>query len=189
MADDMRSRRISVIADDRTVVVAGEAYACPEDGLFPADLHALQWSGSGRMPGHIERKIGDSHGFVDFERMAPFVEAWILAKGRSDAAKLAAAEALAVVRKEEANALAAHEAQKVESAAAMEAHHKAEAERLAAHDAKNARRGADLEVLQARWKAELDARIAEEEARIAEHATHTATAMGATHQVEVDEKR
>ncbi len=89
MAD--QHSRISVIADDSTVVIDGVALTCE---LPPDDnLRALQWQSGRKVPGTIERRRGGGEGFHDFARVQPYVTAWQTAKAKKDAEEAAAARA------------------------------------------------------------------------------------------------
>jgi hypothetical protein len=83
---DFKTCAINVIADDKIVSVNGEAYKVRM--AIPAELHALRWVPSATDPklrGYIERKVGDSHHFGDFEaNLGAFVKAWEVAKSEAD---------------------------------------------------------------------------------------------------------
>src|SRR3990167_3101545 len=94
----MQDRAITVNADDRTVVVDGEAYRVGVDARFPEDIQSIQWTPAlqredGRH-GYIQRKVGESHGFADFAVIEPYLQLWRSAKTAADLAAKARQEEL-----------------------------------------------------------------------------------------------
>lgn len=84
---DFTQAAITVVADDRIVLVNGEAFKV---GIgFPAELHAMRWVPANKPEhrGFIERKVGDSHAFQDFGNIQPYVKAWEIAKAEAEQAK------------------------------------------------------------------------------------------------------
>lgn len=79
--------RVTIIRDDNTVLVDGEAYAV-DCSSFPADFHALQWEGiSGEVEyrtvvcSHCNTRSKKPNLFVnDMTPYLPYVDAWTKAK-------------------------------------------------------------------------------------------------------------
>lgn len=97
--DKEQRMRVSIIKDNGTVNVDGEAYAVDCTSL-PADFHALQWDGTSgeieyRMTvcSHCNARSKKPNLFInDMTAYLPYVDAWTVSK---EAARVAAAEAQA----------------------------------------------------------------------------------------------
>lgn len=89
--------RVSIIKDNNTVNVDGEAYAVDCTGL-PVDFHALQWDGtSGEIEyrmvvcSHCSTRSKKPNVFInDMTSYLPYVDAWTVAKQAADGLRRAA---------------------------------------------------------------------------------------------------
>lgn len=88
--------RVTIIRDDNTVIVDGEAHHV-DCSTLPTDFHALQWAGD---LGEIEyRMLNCAHcggrskkqnvTIADMVPYQPYVDGWRVAKATADAARAA----------------------------------------------------------------------------------------------------
>lgn len=125
--------RVSVIVEDRTVVVDGVALIVevPPESV---GIHAIQWD-SDSARGSIERTDGHGHVLTDDKIVAPYVAAWRAARNIKLAVDAEAAKAAAAETDREAEKVAAA-AERRRQAAKHLAKSSAEAEK-AAQEAKD----------------------------------------------------
>jgi len=114
---------VQVIGPAKCVAVDGRTLPVDVPPGLWLGLQALSWTPGKEWPGHEERSNGEGWSFKDFERIAPFVDAWKRAAAIDDerqSATRAAAEVEAHKRKvEELKAAAQYEADAPANAAAF----------------------------------------------------------------------
>lgn len=87
--------RVTIIKDDNTVTVNGEAHTVDLSAL-PADFHALQWDGARGEVEYVPHYVDDvmhkkpNETIKDLAPYQPYLDAWTMAKAEADAKKAAA---------------------------------------------------------------------------------------------------
>jgi hypothetical protein len=87
----MEDKNISVVIDDRTVVIDGVGYKCEDFPVAPEGLHAIHWRPRARAPfGHYEwiGKPDSDKTFSNFGRVSGYADAWARAKAKDKEAAL-----------------------------------------------------------------------------------------------------